>query len=89
MKACKTLEAQGIRPREAAASLKMHPFAVEKAYAQAREFSDDELEQAIVALAHLDFATKGGTRLPDELELERTLIEITRPAERALARART
>jgi DNA polymerase-3 subunit delta len=87
VKACKTLDAQGIRPREAAATLKMHPFAVEKAYAQSHEFSDDELEQAIVALARLDFATKGGTRLPDELELERTLIEITRPAERAHARA--
>ena len=67
----------------------MHPFAVEKAYAQANEFSDDELEQAIVALARLDFATKGGTRLPDELELERTLIEITRAAERAHVRAGT
>jgi len=89
VKACKALDAQGVRPREAAASLKMHPFAVEKAYAQANEFSDDELEQAIVALARLDFATKGGTRLPDELELERTLIEITRAAERAHVRAGT
>jgi DNA polymerase III subunit delta len=87
VRACKTLDAQGVRPREAAAGLKMHPFAVEKAYAQAHAFREDELDQAIVALARLDFATKGGTRLPDELELERTLVEITRPAERANARA--
>jgi DNA polymerase-3 subunit delta len=86
VKACKALDARGIRPKEAAATLKMHPFAVEKAYAQAHDFSDDELELAIVGLARLDFATKGGTRLPDELELERTLIEITRPTERAAAR---
>jgi DNA polymerase-3 subunit delta len=87
VKACKALEAQGIRPRDAASTLKMHPFAVEKAYGQARDFSEDELELALVALARLDFATKGGTRLPDDLELERMLIEITRPAERAHARS--
>jgi DNA polymerase III subunit delta len=87
VKACKALDGQGVRPRDAAVTLKMHPFAVEKAYGQAHEFADDELELAIVALARLDFATKGGTRLPDELELARTLIEITRPAERVQARS--
>jgi DNA polymerase-3 subunit delta len=87
VKTCKALDAQGVRARDAASSLKMHPFAVEKAYGQAHEFTDDELELAIVALARLDFATKGGTRLPDELELERTLIEITRRSERPHARA--
>ena len=33
--------------------------------------------------AKLDAAVKGGSRLPPELQLERTLVEITRPAERA------
>jgi len=87
VKACKALDEEGVRPRDAASRLKMHPFAAEKAFVQARDFGEDELEQAIVALARLDFATKGGTRLPDELELERTLVEITRRAERAQVRA--
>jgi DNA polymerase-3 subunit delta len=86
VKACKALDASGVRPREAASTLKMHPFAVEKAYAQAGNFGEEELEDAIVGLARLDFATKGGTRLPDDLELERILVQITRPAARAAAR---
>src|SRR5205823_5777562 len=79
VRACQRLDAEGIRPRDGAPRLKMHPFAAEKAFAQARNFSPDELDTVIVRLSDLDFATKGGTRLPDELELERTLVAITRP----------
>jgi DNA polymerase-3 subunit delta len=79
VEACRALDEQGVRPRDAAGRLKMHPFAAEKAFAQARNFSREELEDAVVRLARLDHATKGGSRLPNELELERTLVEITRP----------
>ena len=75
---CKALDEEGVLPRDAASRLKMHPFVVEKAFAQARNFSRDELEDAVVRLADLDRATKGGSRLPDELELQRTLVDITR-----------
>ena len=44
-------------------ALKMHPFAAEKAFEQARNFSVDELREAIVRLADLDLAVKGGSRL--------------------------
>jgi DNA polymerase III subunit delta len=81
VQACQRLEAEGVRPREAAAELKMHPFAAEKAFGQARNFSVEELRGAIVRLADLDFAIKGGSRLPSELELQRTLVAITRGAE--------
>jgi DNA polymerase III subunit delta len=76
---CRELDEQGVRPRDAASELKMHPFAAEKAFAQARNFSRDELEGAVVRLAELDRATKGGSRLPDELSLDLALVEITRP----------
>jgi DNA polymerase-3 subunit delta len=79
VRACGRLDAEGVRPKDAAGRLKMHPFVAEKAFAQSRNFTEDELQEAVVQLARLDFATKGGTRLPDELELERTVIEITRP----------
>jgi DNA polymerase III subunit delta len=69
---------QGVRPRDAASQLKMHPFAAEKAFAQAANFSADELGDAIVRLAELDAASKGGSRLPADLELERALIDVTR-----------
>ena len=80
---CARLADEGVRPRDAAAQLKMHPYAAEKAFAQAANFSDEELAAAIVRLAELDAASKGGSRLPADLELERALVDVTRPRERA------
>jgi DNA polymerase-3 subunit delta len=77
VQSCQNLDLAGVRPREAAAELKMHPFAAEKAFAQSRNFSVEELRDAIVRLADLDLALKGGSRLPSELELQRTLVAIT------------
>jgi DNA polymerase-3 subunit delta len=74
---------EGVRSSEIASRLKVHPFVAEKAAKQARNFSPDELAQATVRLAELDAGSKGGSRLPPELQLERTLIEITGPAEQA------
>lgn len=72
---------EGVRPSEIASRLKIHPFVAEKAAKQAGNFSADELAQATVRLAELDAGTKGGLRLPAELQLERALVAITRPAE--------
>lgn len=72
------LAEEGVRARDAASRLKMHPFAAEKAAKQAQNFSLDELAQAIVRLARLDAASKGGSRLPADLELERALVDVTR-----------
>jgi len=79
VQACQNLDLAGVRPREAAAELKMHPFAAEKAFGQSRNFTVEELRSAIVHLADLDLSLKGGSRLPNDLELERTLVAITRP----------
>jgi DNA polymerase-3 subunit delta len=80
---CQKLAEEGVRPRDAAPRLKMHPFAAEKAFAQAANFSAEELGDALVRLAELDANAKGGSRLPADLELERALVDITR--ERAAA----
>lgn len=82
VRACQTLASDGVRPRDAAGRLKMHPFAAEKAFAQAANFSLDELRDATVRLAELDLAVKGGSRLAGDLELERALVEITQPVAR-------
>jgi len=74
------LEAQGIPSKEAASQLKMHPFYVQKLYAQARNYSSDELSGVTVRLAALDHALKGGSRLANDLELERALVDVTQPA---------
>jgi DNA polymerase-3 subunit delta len=78
VQSCQNLDLAGVRPREAAGDLKMHPFAAEKAFEQSRNFSVEELREAIVRLADLDLALKGGSRLPPELELQRTLVAITK-----------
>jgi DNA polymerase-3 subunit delta len=76
--ACQGLDAQGVRARDAAPQLKMHPFAAEKAFVQSRNFAPEELRDAVVELADLDLALKGASRLPVELELQRALVAITR-----------
>ncbi|HLX20130.1 MAG TPA: DNA polymerase III subunit delta [Gaiellaceae bacterium] len=77
---CQQLADEGVRPRDAAAGLKMHPFAAEKAFAQAANFSVEELSAAFVRLSKLDAAVKGGSRMPSDLELDRALVDITRRA---------
>jgi DNA polymerase-3 subunit delta len=77
---CRALDAEGVTAKDAASRLKRHPFYVQKLYAQARNFGDDELRDATLRLAALDHAIKGGSRLATELELERALIELTQPA---------
>lgn len=71
---------EGVPARDAAGKLKMHPFAAEKAYGQAGNFSADELSLALVRLSELDAAVKGGSRMPPDLELARALIDVTRRA---------
>ena len=72
---------EGVRSSEIASRLKIHPFVAEKSAKQAGNFSPEELAQATVRLAELDAGAKGGSRLPPELQLERTLVEITRRPE--------
>lgn len=73
------LDAQGIPAKDAAATLKQHPYYVGKLFAQGRNYTPEELRAITVRLATLDHALKGGSRLAGDLELERALIEITAP----------
>lgn len=82
---CQLLAEEGLTAKEAASRLKRHPFYVEKLFAQSRSYDRDELQRAVVRLAELDHAVKGGSRLAVELELERALIDITRPRQPAAA----
>jgi DNA polymerase-3 subunit delta len=78
---CQNFEANGVSAKDAAARMKRSPYYVGKLYAQARNFSPDELRDVTVRLADLDHALKGGSRLAPELELERALVEVTRRRE--------
>ncbi len=78
---CQALDAEGVPPAAAAERLKRNRFYVQKLFEQARNFSPDELGDAIVRLARLDHALKGGSKLPGELEFSRALVDITRGEE--------
>lgn len=82
VRSCQTLREQGVRPSEAAKRLRRKEYPVRKAYELAESFGEDELQAILVRLAELDVALKGGSRLPDELELTRALVDIARPRER-------
>ena len=82
---CRRLDAAGVPPAAAAERLKRNRFYVQKLYEQAGNFSEDELDEAIVRLAQLDLALKGGSKLPGELEFTRALVDVTRGAEPARA----
>jgi DNA polymerase-3 subunit delta len=85
VRAAKMLAEEGLRTREIATRLKMKEFPARKAVEQSENYSAEELESALVRLAELDAALKGASRLAPELELERALVDVTRPAARAAA----
>jgi DNA polymerase III subunit delta len=62
---------------DVARDLNMKPFPAGKLVGQARSFARDELGRAVVRLADLDLAVKGGSRLDPRFELELALAEIT------------
>jgi DNA polymerase-3 subunit delta len=78
VRSCSGFAREGVPVAEAAKRLRKKEYPVRKAFAQAEAFSGAELDAAVTKLADLDAAVKGGSRLPDDLELERTLVEITR-----------
>jgi DNA polymerase III subunit delta len=77
VRAVQSLAEEGLGAKEIAGRLKKHEFRVRKAMGHAERYSRDELDAAIVRLAELDAALKGASRVSNELELERALLEIT------------
>jgi DNA polymerase-3 subunit delta len=77
VRACQALAAEGVRPRDAAPRLKLHPFYAEKLFGQGERFSAEELGDVVVRLAALDLALKGDSRLAPDLELQRALVDAT------------
>jgi DNA polymerase III subunit delta len=60
-----------------ARELGLKPFPAQKLVAQARRFEPQELGRAVVRLAALDLAVKGGSRVDSRFELELALADIT------------
>jgi DNA polymerase-3 subunit delta len=78
LRTMKRLAAEGVRPRDAAGRLKLHPYYAEKLFSQSEAFSPEELRVAVVRLAELDGALKGQSKLAPDLEVQRALVDLTR-----------
>ena len=77
LRSLKLLAAEGVRPKDAAGKLRLHPFYAEKLGRQAEAFSPEELHDAVVRLAELDGALKGQSKLAPDLEVQRALVDLT------------
>lgn len=75
----------GLGTAEIAKRLKVKDYPARKLVSYAKNYTRDELDDAVVRLAALDGALKGASRLPGELELERALVEVTAPRVAATA----
>lgn len=71
------LAGEGLSVRDVAKRLRVKEYPARKAMAHGENYTQDELDAAIVRLAALDAALKGASRLAGELELQRALVEIT------------
>ena len=67
----------GATQADVARELGLKPFPAQKLVGQARRFEPAELGRAIVRLAELDLAVKGGSRVDSRFELELALADIT------------
>ncbi|MDQ3994472.1 MAG: DNA polymerase III subunit delta [Actinomycetota bacterium] len=85
VRAAQTLAAEGVGSAEVAKRLRMKDFPARKALAHAKNYTREELDDAVVRLAALDAALKGASRLAAELELERALADVTQARERVEA----
>lgn len=84
VRTAQVLAEEGVGTRGVAKRLGLRSeYPARKALAHSENYSREELDTALVRLADLDAAIKGASRLSAELELERTLAEITRPRQTA------
>jgi DNA polymerase-3 subunit delta len=73
----KELRAQGLAPTKIAGRLKLHPFVVEKGWAQAQNFRMAQLEAAYQQLVQTDWRIKTG-QMPEILALDVLIVGLTR-----------
>ncbi len=84
VRVAQTLAAEGLGSAAVAKCLRMKEYPARKALGHAKNYTREELDDAVVRLAALDAALKGASRLAAELELERALVDVTQarqPAE--------
>ena len=76
VRSVKLASEEGAPARDISKRTKIHEFRIRKALAHAERYSSDELDAAVVRLAALDAALKGGSRVPGDVELTRALVDL-------------
>jgi DNA polymerase-3 subunit delta len=71
------LEAGALRP-EVASTLKVPPFVARKLEEQARGMEEEDLENALALVLDLERGLKGGSDLSEELQVELTVLDLSR-----------
>lgn len=72
-----SLRERGTPPKEIASVLKIPPFVVKKLEEQGRRLGEKDLERALETVTELERGLKGGSDLPDILQMERALLELS------------
>lgn len=72
-----SLRERGSPQKEIASVLKIPPFVVKKLEEQGRRLGEEELERALGTVTELERGLKGGSDLPDTLQMERAVLELS------------
>lgn len=72
-----SLRERGSPQKEIASTLKIPPFVAKKLEEQGRRLSEAELERALETITDLERGLKGGSDLPDGLQLELAVIQLS------------
>lgn len=74
----RSLSERGTPPREIASQLKVPPFVVRKLEEQGSKLSDEDLDLALELILELERGLKGGSNLEDELQVELSVLKLSR-----------
>ena len=73
----RALLARGTPHKEIASTLKVPPFVARKLDEQGRNLDEEDLERALALIQDLESGLKGGSNLPDELQVETTVLKLS------------
>ena len=68
---------RGTPRKEIASILKVPPFVARKLDDQSRKLDEEDLEHALATIRDLESGLKGGSNLPDELQVEMTVLKLS------------
>ena len=68
---------RGTPRKEIASILKVPPFVARKLDEQGSKLEDEDLEYALAAIRDLESGLKGGSNLPDEFQVEMTVLKLS------------